>query len=88
MDIDAFQERAAIMEFDGGLTRYRAETIAARAQGKRRDEVMNEIRRRDSEGARDRGPEVARGQRQGSLSEVQPASQEEARSGLECDQKA
>jgi hypothetical protein len=77
MDIDAFQERAAIMEFDGGLTRYRAETIAARAQGKRRDEVINEIRRRDSEGARDRGSEVARGQRPSALPEMQPAPEKE-----------
>jgi hypothetical protein len=28
-----FEERAAIMEFDGGLTRREAEDAAARAQG-------------------------------------------------------
>jgi hypothetical protein len=32
-DIDAFEERAAIVEFDGGLTRRQAEDLAARAQG-------------------------------------------------------
>ena len=32
-DIDAFEERAAIVEYDGGLTRQEAETIAARSQG-------------------------------------------------------
>jgi hypothetical protein len=32
-DIDAFEERAAIMQYDGGLTRSRAEDEAARAQG-------------------------------------------------------
>ena len=32
-DIDAFEERAAIAEFDGGLTRREAEDLAARAQG-------------------------------------------------------
>ena len=32
-DTDAFEERAAIAEFDGGLTRREAETLAARAQG-------------------------------------------------------
>ncbi len=32
-DIDAFEERAAIMEYDGGLTRARAEDKAAQAQG-------------------------------------------------------
>ncbi len=32
-DIDAFEERAAIMEYEGGLTRREAEDRAARAQG-------------------------------------------------------
>ena len=32
-DIDAFEERAAIVEFEGGLSRERAEDVAARAQG-------------------------------------------------------
>jgi hypothetical protein len=32
-DIEAFEERAAIAEFDGGLTRAEAEEVAARDQG-------------------------------------------------------
>ena len=32
-DIDAFEERAAIMEHDGGLSRSEAEDRAAQAQG-------------------------------------------------------
>lgn len=32
-DIEAFEERAAIMQYDGGLSRFRAETLAAQAQG-------------------------------------------------------
>jgi hypothetical protein len=32
-DIDAFEERAAIMQYDGGLSRSKAEDEAARAQG-------------------------------------------------------
>ena len=32
-DIDAFEERAAIVEYDGGLSRRAAEDVAARAQG-------------------------------------------------------
>lgn len=32
-DIDEFEERAAIAEYDGGLSRYQAENLAARAQG-------------------------------------------------------
>jgi hypothetical protein len=32
-DIDAFEERAAIMEYEGGLSRKAAENRAAQAQG-------------------------------------------------------
>ena len=32
-DIDAFEERAAIVEYDGGLSRSEAEDVAAQAQG-------------------------------------------------------
>ena len=32
-DIDAFEERAAIMQYDSGLSRSRAEDEAARSQG-------------------------------------------------------
>lgn len=32
-DIDAFEERAAIIQFDGGLSRPKAEDLAAQAQG-------------------------------------------------------
>lgn len=34
-DIEAFEERAAIIEYDGGLTRKQAEDLAAQAQGYR-----------------------------------------------------
>ena len=32
-DIDAFEERAAIAEYEAGLTRKQAEDLAAQAQG-------------------------------------------------------
>ena len=32
-DIEVFEERAAIAEFDGGLSRRDAEDVAARGQG-------------------------------------------------------
>jgi hypothetical protein len=32
-DIDAFEERAAIAQYEGGLTRKEAENLAAQAQG-------------------------------------------------------
>lgn len=40
MDIDAFEERAAIMEFCGGLSRFRAETLAAQVQGYQRKDML------------------------------------------------
>lgn len=48
-DLDKFEERAAIMEYEGGLSRYQAETAAAKEQGKKRWEVLHEIERRNSE---------------------------------------
>jgi hypothetical protein len=35
-----FEERAAIMQFDGGLSRFEAETLAAKAQGVSRKEAL------------------------------------------------
>ena len=32
-DAEIYEERAAIMEYDGGLSRFEAETFAAKAQG-------------------------------------------------------
>ena len=32
-DIDEFEERAAIAEYDGGLSRSEAENVAAKTQG-------------------------------------------------------
>jgi hypothetical protein len=33
LEIDAFEERAAIAQYEGGLTRKKAEDLAAQAQG-------------------------------------------------------
>lgn len=77
IDIEQFEERAAIMEFDGGLSRFKAETLAAQHQGYRRDEVMHEIRQRNSEGSGDRSSPVARGQCAGSVPELQSSPKKE-----------
>ena len=37
---DEFEERAAIQEFDGGMSRFKAETAAAKAQGTSRWEAV------------------------------------------------
>lgn len=47
-DRDAFEERAAIMEFDGGLSRFDAETQAAKAQGLTRWQALEAIKNEDS----------------------------------------
>lgn len=52
-DPDQFDERAAIMEYDGGMSRFSAETAAAAAQCKSRWEAINEIRRGNPGQARD-----------------------------------
>jgi hypothetical protein len=48
IDLDTFEERAAIMEYCGGMTRFEAETKAAQAQGATRWEAMDAIRKRDT----------------------------------------
>ena len=82
MDLDRFEERAAIMEFDGGMSRFEAETKAAALQGYQRWEVMNAIRNRDFEKARHQhqGPV---GNTAHHMPQVQPSSKEETRSVLE-----
>jgi hypothetical protein len=78
IDLDKFEERAAIMEFDGGLSRFQAETRAAQAQGRQRKEVLDEIGRRNSARARDQR-EAHLGNDNDALPRVQRASEEEAR---------
>ncbi len=42
-DIDAFEERAAILEYDGRMSRKQAEDAAAQAQGFRDAEHYREV---------------------------------------------
>ena len=77
IDLDAFEERAAIMEFDGGMTRFEAETAAAKAQGFSRWEVMNHAKRaRDIAAARDKREPIQR-DRQGDMPRMQSASEKQ-----------
>ena len=50
MNRDQFEERAAICEFEGGMSRFAAETAAAREQGMERWQAMREIRDADRGG--------------------------------------
>ena len=56
MDLCAFEERAAVREFDGGQTRFAAETAAAAEQGRQRWEFMDAIRQRDTARGGDHRP--------------------------------
>ena len=47
MDIDEWEERAAILEYDGVMSRFEAETLAARQMGYERWEVLDEKRKRN-----------------------------------------
>lgn len=76
-DLDEFEERAAIMEFDGGMTRFQAETRAAQRQGFQRREVMDAIGKRNSAQARDHREAVER-EHHNHLPGVQPAPEKEA----------
>lgn len=78
LDLDAWAERSAIMEYDAGLTRFNAETAAARAQGFERHEVMCEIRNRYSQSARDQRQATAR-DATGEVPGVQPDAAKENR---------
>lgn len=44
IDVDAFLERCAILEFDAGLSRYQAECAAARMQDCSRWEAMKAVK--------------------------------------------
>jgi type VI protein secretion system component VasF len=74
-DLDAFEERAAIMEFDGGLSRFRAETAAAQAQGVSRHEA---IRIRNSQQTRDQR-QAAERDAADAMPRVQPRQAKEIR---------
>ncbi len=76
-DQDAFEERAAIMEYLGGLSRFRAETLAAAAQGVTRWEALSHVANRVVEQARDPRSALARQTGQDAMPEVQPLPAEE-----------
>ena len=60
MDIERFEHTAAWLEYCDGMTRFHAETEAARRQGLKRWEVLNAIGKRNSEPERHPGAAAAR----------------------------
>jgi hypothetical protein len=75
LDEYKFEERAALLEYCDGYPRFQAESIAAEHQGFKRWEVLNEIKRRDSEKERNHR-EAAQRDKPGDLSKLQPEPKE------------
>ena len=48
IDLDAYEQTAAWLEYCDGMSRFEAETEAARRQGKKRFEVINAKRNGDT----------------------------------------
>lgn len=87
LDLEAFAERAAIMEFDGGLTRFQAETEAARAQGVTRWQALGALKHANGIGHSGKGSHHGSAAiRHGSddLPRVQRHPQEQDRPMPEC----
>lgn len=85
--LDLWQERAAIMEFEAGLSRFEAEARAAECYGTTRHQMMKEQRDADGRGFTGGHGHSARslvGQRDaGAMPGMQPVTEEENRSMLE-----
>ena len=86
MDVEAWEERSAIMEFCGGMTRFQAETEAAKAQGRQRHEFIASKRGRDFAGRGHQRSAVARQQRQDDVPGMQRGAAEEDRPLSERDE--
>lgn len=91
-DHDQFEERAAIQQYDGGMTRFAAETAAAQAQGVPRWQAIKWTKEardaeRDGHFARGGDPGLALARERGpvDLPGVQPQPEEKNRSVPERD---
>lgn len=94
-DVDAFEERAAIMEFDAGMSRFEAEAKAAEAQGVARWQALKIVKEasnangsRHTGGSRDTDAEMAGEQRADDLPRMQRQPQKENRPMPERDPNA
>jgi|GEM_PF-2300553 len=88
-DLEQFDSTAAWLEFCDGMSRFQAETEAARRQGLTRWEMMevsrNAERGGNSERGGDNGSSLAGQQRQNDMPGVQPHKAQEGRSVPERD---
>lgn len=91
-DADTFEERAAIMEFEGGLSRFEAETLAAKAQGLTRWQAIKEAKNangiRNSEQGGDHCQAMDGGPLKDAMPAMQPQQDQENGPMLERDEEA
>lgn len=87
LDVDAFENTAAWLEYCDGMSRFGAETEAARRQGKTRWEALNEIRKRNFEQQRDKRSQSC-GDTAHDVPTVQSRQEKEARPVFERDVQA
>lgn len=76
IDLDAYEQTSAWLEYCDGMSRFEAETEAARRQGLKRHEVKNANRIGDTTASGHQRPSNAR-QPAHHLSVVQPSPQKE-----------
>lgn len=67
------------MEYLGGVSRFKAETLAAKEQGLQRWEAIGHVARRVVEAAADQRQALAQRERKDAMPEVQPSAKEEGR---------
>lgn len=73
---ERFEETAAWLEYCDGMTRFEAETEAARRQGKSRWEAIGDAARRVVSETRDRRQAMGKGAGPNDMPGVQPAPEE------------
>lgn len=78
-DPDAFEERAAVLQYDEGLSRFRSEAEAARRQGVSRWEAIGHVAGRLVAAASDRRAAMARHPSANDMPAMQRDAQEKAR---------
>lgn len=74
-DLDSFEERAAIMEFCGGMSRFEAETQAAKAQGLTRWQALMEVKNANGTGNPEQGRDHRQAMGRGSRKDALPGMQ-------------
>lgn len=74
--LDYWHERAGIMEYGAGMSRFEAETKAAQAIGETRWRMIDADRKRNFEQARDRGSAVERNDAR-QMPAVQPSEEKQ-----------